>query len=190
MHGVLISVALALVLALAGGQNSVRIHTQGDPARGGQLPVREGTGVAGRASYYAPYFEGGPLGCGLRAVGRPAAGVREDDRVGGGAGPRDGGSSRSGRYEPWEPGVEFTAEDPGVVAVAWSVDLGSSWPCGQLLLVSGVAGAITVAVQDACPGCRRPGGEGPAGIDLSQRGHELVCGGGAGVCDVWIEPVP
>ena len=52
------------------------------------------------------------------------------------------------------------------------------WPCGTSLLITGPNGSIQVTRQDSCPGCNGM-------IDLSEAGHERVCG--IGTCSVEIQ---
>jgi hypothetical protein len=70
-------------------------------------------------------------------------------------------------------GGRYSSIDSTIIAVG-PADY-SKFPCGTRLTVTGPEGTITVTRQDSCPGCYNM-------VDLSERGHELVCG--VGTCTV------
>ena len=127
-------------------------------------PVQWPAGIPGTATHYGESYNGQPLGC-------AGAGVYDSD-------------------------------DPTIVAVGPARYM--DWQCGQRLVVcarheawrnrvvSGDEGlrsspdllpevrCILAVRVDSCPGC------GANHIDLSERGIAIVCGAGAGRCDVLI----
>ena len=77
-------------------------------------------------------------------------------------------------------GGTYDTADPTIVAV--SPDRYESWPCGTRLRVTGPAGTQDVVRTDSCPGCTGNW------LDLSEAGHERVCG--VGTCEITIEVLP
>ena len=73
----------------------------------------------------------------------------------------------------------YDTHNPWIIAVAPS----SGLHCGDLVYISGPAGANTGIVLDTCGGC------GPTNLDLSEAGIERICGPEAGTCRVWYASV-
>lgn len=73
----------------------------------------------------------------------------------------------------------YDSGNPAIIARGYY----SPFECGAKLAVIGPHGTIIGYIEDRCPGCG-------SGLDLSEAGHEIVCGPGGGTCDVIVERIP
>jgi hypothetical protein len=78
-------------------------------------------------------------------------------------------------------GGTYSSHDTTIAAV--SLGRRRQWECGVRFEVCGAAGCLSAVLRDTCPGC------GNNHLDLSEAGIAVVCGAGADICDVSVQPL-